>query len=325
MIWRCSTFKFDTKMPIIMGILNVTPDSFSDGGAHEGMEAALAHADRMIEEGALIIDVGGESTRPGASPVPEADELARVIDVVRELAARDVCVSIDTRHAPVARACVEAGAAIINDVSGFRDPAMVEVARGCDAGLVVMHMQGDPATMQDAPAYRDVVDDVRTWLADRAAALEEAGIAHDRICVDPGPGFGKTEKQTIELVRNLHELVHLGYPVMAALSRKSYVGYAYGIENPADRDQVSAAEALMACELGASVVRTHNVAATAKALKDLRPYAGPGVQRGVGSRAGRGARGEDRPAQQGHRRFVRAARHADYRYLALLRERACLL
>src|SRR5699024_8263970 len=120
-IWRCSTFKFDTKMPIIMGILNVTPDSFSDGGAHEGMEAALAHADRMIEEGALIIDVGGESTRPGASPVPEADELARVIDVVRELAARDVCVSIDTRHAPVARACVEAGAAIINDVSGFRD------------------------------------------------------------------------------------------------------------------------------------------------------------------------------------------------------------
>lgn len=297
MIWRCSTFKFDTKMPIIMGILNVTPDSFSDGGAHEGMEAALAHADRMIEEGALIIDVGGESTRPGASPVPEADELARVIDVVRELAARDVCVSIDTRHAPVARACVEAGAAIINDVSGFRDPAMVEVARGCDAGLVVMHMQGDPATMQDAPAYRDVVDDVRTWLADRAAALEEAGIAHDRICVDPGPGFGKTEKQTIELVRNLHELVHLGYPVMAALSRKSYVGYAYGIENPADRDQVSAAEALMACELGASVVRTHNVAATAKALKDLRPYALLGLGCNVALVAGPGEEREAKIAQ----------------------------
>lgn len=297
MIWHCADKLFDTKMPIIMGILNVTPDSFSDGGAHEGMEAALAHAERMIEEGALIIDVGGESTRPGASPVSEADELARVIDVVRELAARDVCVSIDTRHASVARACVEAGAAIINDVSGFRDPAMVEVACGCDAGLVVMHMQGDPATMQDAPAYRDVVDDVRTWLADRAAALEAAGIAHDRICVDPGPGFGKTEKQTIELVRNLHELVHLGYPVMAALSRKSYVGYAYGIENPADRDQVSAAEALMACELGASVVRAHNVAATAKALKDLRPYALLGLGCNVALVAGPGEEREAKIAQ----------------------------
>ncbi len=273
MIWRCADFEFDTKMPIVMGILNVTPDSFSDGGEHEDRDAALAHAERMVEEGAAIVDVGGESTRPGAAPVSVDEELARVLPVVRALAERGMCVSIDTRRPAVARAAVEAGAAIVNDVSGFRDPAMVDVARGCDAGLVVMHMQGEPATMQDDPVYDDVVNDVRDYLRDRAAALEAAGIAHDRICVDPGPGFGKTPKQTIELVRNFQEFARLGYPVMAALSRKSYIGYAYRIDEPRERDQASAAEALMACELGANVVRTHNVAETAKALKDLRPYA----------------------------------------------------
>lgn len=273
MIWRCSTYEFDTRMPILMGILNVTPDSFSDGGEHASPDAAIEHAERMLDEGARIIDVGGESTRPGAAPVSEAEELARVVPVVRELAERGVCVSIDTRHAAVAKACLEAGAAIVNDVSGFRDPAMVEAVRESGCGLVVMHMQGEPVTMQDAPAYNDVVADVRDWLRDRAASLEEAGIAHDRICIDPGPGFGKTPQQTLDLVRNFQEFARLGYPVMAALSRKSYLGFAYGIERPADRDRVSAAEALMACELGASVVRTHNVAETAKALKDLRPFA----------------------------------------------------
>lgn len=273
MIWRCSSYEFDTRMPILMGILNVTPDSFSDGGEHDSLDAAIAHAERMLEEGAQIIDVGGESTRPGAAPVSEAEELARVVPVVRELARRGACVSIDTRHAAVARVCLEAGAAIVNDVSGFGDPAMVEAVRDSGCGLVVMHMQGEPATMQDAPAYNDVVADVRDWLRDRAASLEEAGIAHDRICIDPGPGFGKTPQQTLDLVRNFQEFARLGYPVMAALSRKSYLGFAYGIEEPADRDRVSAAEALMACELGASVVRTHNVAETAKALGDLRPFA----------------------------------------------------
>ena len=190
MIWRCATYEFDTRMPIVMGILNVTPDSFSDGGQHDGFDAALAHAERMAEEGARIIDVGGESTRPGAAPVSVDEELARVLPVVRALAQRDVCVSIDTRHAEVARACLEAGAAIVNDVSGFRDPAMVDAVRDSDCGLVVMHMQGDPSTMQNAPSYDDVVADVREWLRDRAAALEAAGVAHDRICIDPGPGFG---------------------------------------------------------------------------------------------------------------------------------------
>lgn len=254
-----------------MGILNVTPDSFSDGGLYATVDDALAHARRMVQEGAAIIDVGGESTRPGAQPVSSEEELARVIDVVRTLAGEGLCVSIDTRHAEVARACLDAGAAIVNDVSGFTDPQMVDVVADSDCGLVVMHMQGEPQTMQDAPTYTDVVAEVRDWLRDRAQALEAAGVDRDRICVDPGPGFGKTPQQTLELVRNFQEIVHLGYPVMAALSRKSFIGFAYGIESPADRDHASAAEALMACELGASVVRTHNVEETAKALRDLRP------------------------------------------------------
>lgn len=271
MIWRCSSFEFDVKTPVVMGVLNVTPDSFSDGGRYANLDDALAHARRMVEEGARIIDVGGESTRPGAAPVSPDDELARVLDVVRALAAEGVCVSIDTRHAQVARACLEAGAAIVNDVSGFSDPDMVQAVVGSDCGLVVMHMQGDPATMQDDPRYDDVVTEVRAWLGQRCARLEAAGIARERLCVDPGPGFGKTPQQTIELVRNFQEIAHLGYPVMAALSRKSYIGYAYNIPDPLQRDAASAAEALMACELGAGVVRAHNVAETTKALADLRP------------------------------------------------------
>ena len=262
-----------------MGILNMTPDSFSDGGDHASFDAAMSHAEEMIEQGAAIIDVGGESARPGSAPVSVEEEWERVGAVVEELAARGVCVSIDTRHAEVARRAVEAGASIINDVSGFRDPAMVDVARSCDAGLVVMHMKGEPATMQDDPVYDDVVTEVRDYLRDRCADLEAAGVARERLCVDPGPGFGKTPKQTIELMRNLHELVHLGYPVMAAPSRKSYVGYAYRIDEPKERDVASAAEALLACELGASIVRTHNVEVTAGALADLRPY----VLLGLGS------------------------------------------
>ena len=271
MTWHCATYEFDERMPIVMGILNVTPDSFSDGGQHNALDAALEHAHRMLDEGAAIIDVGGESTRPGSDEVSIGEEIDRVIDVVRVLSEEGVCVSIDTRHAEVARAAVEMGASIINDVSGFRDPAMVKVATECDAGLVVMHMKGEPKTMQNDPQYDDVVVEVRDYLRNRAAELEAAGIAHDRICIDPGPGFGKTPSQTLEMVRNYHEFARLGYPLMAAFSRKSFIGYAYHIEDPAERDAASAAEALLACELGASVVRTHNVAMTVEALKDLRP------------------------------------------------------
>ena len=272
MIWQCGSYKFDASLPVIMGILNVTPDSFSDGGLYEQPEAALEHAREMLDEGALIIDVGGESTRPGSQGISEDEELARVLPVVHALADEGVCVSIDTRHAGVARACLDAGASIVNDVSGFRDPAMVQVAAQSDCGCVVMHMKGEPGTMQENPSYGDVVWEVRDYLRDQASMLEAAGIARERICIDPGPGFGKTPQQTVELVRNIHEFARLGYPVMAAVSRKSFLGYAYGIEKPADRDRVSASEALMACELGASIVRTHNVAETSTALADLRPY-----------------------------------------------------
>lgn len=272
MMWKCGAFEFDSRVPVIMGILNVTPDSFSDGGAHADFASAVKHARAMVDAGAQIVDVGGESTRSGAAEVSVEEELSRVLDVVRQLADLGICVSIDTRHAEVAQACVEAGAAIINDVTGFSDPAMVDVALGCDAGLVVMHMKGDPATMQDDPQYDDVVAEVRDYLAGQASKLEAAGVARERICVDPGPGFGKTASQTMELMRNFHEICRLTYPAMCAVSRKSYIGAAYGIEKPADRDQASASEALAACELGASVVRAHNVEATAAALKDLRPY-----------------------------------------------------
>lgn len=274
MIWKCSQYSFDAKMPIIMGILNLTPDSFSDGGSYPTPEDAIARGLQMVEEGALIIDVGGESTRPGATPVTEEEECARVLDVVKALASKGICVSIDTRHAPVARASLEAGASIINDVSGFRDPAMVDLAASCDAGLVVMHMGGDdPRTMQNEPVYEDVVAEVRDYLKAQADNLIAHGVARERICLDPGPGFGKTAKQTIELMRNFHEFNRLGFPTMVAVSRKSYIGEAYHIEDPKERDSASAAEALMACELGASVIRTHNVALTAQALEEnLRPY-----------------------------------------------------
>lgn len=274
MIWKCSQYSFDAKMPIIMGILNLTPDSFSDGGSYPTPEDAIARGLQMIEEGALIIDVGGESTRPGAAPVSEEEECARVLDVVKALASKGICVSIDTRHAPVARAALAAGASIINDVSGFRDPAMVDLAASCDAGLVVMHMGGDdPRTMQNEPVYEDVVAEVRDYLKAQVDNLIAHGVARERICLDPGPGFGKTAKQTIELMRNFHEFNRLGFPTMVAVSRKSYIGEAYQIEDPKERDSASAAEALMACELGASVIRTHNVALTAQALEEnLRPY-----------------------------------------------------
>ena len=271
MIWHCGRFDFDTSTPIVMGILNITPDSFSDGGLYLDADAAVEHALAMVDAGAAIVDVGGESTRPGSDAVDPAEEWERIGAVIAALAERGLCVSVDTRHAEVASRALAAGASIVNDVSGFRDPAMAQVAAKSGCGCVVMHMAGEPKTMQDNPVYDDVVAEVRDYLRDAAAVLEEAGVDRSRICIDPGPGFGKTPKQTIELMRNLHELVHLGYPVMVAASRKSYVGYAYGVEEPHERDVASAAEALLACELGASVVRTHNVPLTVAALGDLRP------------------------------------------------------
>lgn len=281
MIWECGRFKFDTVTPTIMGVVNVTPDSFSDGGDNYDPDAAIATAVQMAKDGALIIDVGGESTRPGASPVSPDEEWRRVGPVVEALSKKGLCVSIDTRHSQVAEKAIAAGASIVNDVSGFRDPEMVNVACDSDVGLVVMHMQGEPSTMQDDPRYDDVVSEVCEYLGARARELCEAGISRKRICLDPGPGFGKTPKQTVELMRNIHEVRHLGYPVMVAVSRKRYVAYAYHIDDPDPkaRDEASAQEALLACELGASVVRTHNVKKTVEVLSGLRPY----VLLGLGS------------------------------------------
>lgn len=300
MFWKCSSFEFDTRVPVIMGILNVTPDSFSDGGSYLKPADALSHAFKMLEEGAHIIDVGGESTRPGAAPVTPEEEWARIGQVVETLAREGVCVSVDTRHVDVAAKAVAAGASIVNDVSGFRDPAMRALAAAGDFGCVVMHMPGTPETMGDQCQYDDVVNDVRDYLAEAAARLEAEGVARERICVDPGPGFGKTPKQTIELVRNFQEFRHLGYPVMAALSRKRFIGYAYKIDDPLQRDEASAAEALMAAELGATVVRTHNVAATAQALKELRPYVVLGLGANVALVAEPGEEDEGKIAQLNH-------------------------
>lgn len=263
---------------LVMGILNVTPDSFSDGGAYDDPAAAIAHAQRMVSEGAAIVDVGGESTRPGSAEVTSAREMTRTVPVVAALA-RDlyVPVSIDTRHAEVARAAVAAGATIINDVSGFRDPAMVEVAAECDAGLVVMHMLGEPRTMQSEPHYDDVVAEVAQYLLDQARMLEAAGIGRDRICLDPGIGFGKTLEHNLTLLRELPQLVASGYPVLIGASRKSMIGALLDQPEPATRLEGSLAIALWAASHGADVVRVHDVVQTVRALRVWRAIEGDAV------------------------------------------------
>jgi dihydropteroate synthase len=267
MTWRCGRTVFALDRPLVMAVLNVTPDSFSDGGAYIAPGAALRRAREVIAEGADIVDMGGESTRPGAQKVPIAEEAARVLPAVVSLAADGACVSVDTRHADVAAACVQAGASIINDVSGFGDPGMVEVASGCDAGLVVMHMQGDPRTMQDAPEYDDVVEDVVSFLSRRTTDLLGAGVAHERIAVDPGVGFGKTLEHNLELLRRLDEIAMLGYPVLIGASRKRFIGSL--LDEPDARRRVwgSVGAAVAVTQRGASIVRVHDVAQTVQALR----------------------------------------------------------
>lgn len=267
--WLCGNFEFDLRSPLVMGILNVTPDSFSDGGQHDGFDAAVTFATTLVNQGADIIDVGGESTRPGAQEVSIQEELRRTVEVVRSLSSRGMCVSIDTRHADVARACVEAGASIVNDVSGFSDPAMRDLAATRNFGCVIMHMAGEPATMQEAPQYVDVVGQVSAYLKAQAAQLEALGVAHDRICLDPGIGFGKTTEHNVALLDATKNLVALGYPVMVATSRKRFIGELYGGETPQKRDWGSVATAVQAICDGARVARVHNVQLTAAALNSL--------------------------------------------------------
>jgi dihydropteroate synthase len=264
--WRCGAHALPLTRALVMGIVNVTPDSFSDGGVNFDPRAAFVAAWAMSAAGADLIDVGGESTRPGSGEVAPAEELARVLPVVRDLAARGAVVSVDTRHATVASECVKAGAAVINDISGFSDPAMVALAASCDAGLVVMHMQGDPGTMQDEPHYGDVVAEVSAYLLGQAASLEAAGVARERIALDPGIGFGKTTAHNLELLRRLDDIVALGYPVLVGASRKRFIGEITGVTEPRDRLAGSVAAALVAVEHGAAIVRVHDVAETVQAL-----------------------------------------------------------
>ena len=269
-VWRTGRFRWatDEQAPVlVMGIVNVTPDSFSDGGQHSSTKSAFAHAERLVAEGAQILDIGGESTRPGAAAVAVQEELDRVLPVVTELARRGYCVSIDTRKTEVMRAAIAAGAAIVNDVMSLADGGAVEVCAASEVGVVLMHMQGGPATMQAAPVYADVVREVRAFLLERAAVCEAAGIARDRIALDPGFGFGKTLAHNVALTRRLSELVALGYPVLAGWSRKRTLGTLTGREVAAERVHASVAAALACVAQGARIVRVHDVAVTVDALK----------------------------------------------------------
>ncbi len=266
-IWKVGSRRLVLSRPYIMGILNVTPDSFSDGGRHNGADEAIAFAHEMLDAGADIVDVGGESTRPGAAAVSIEEELARVLPVVEALAAEGTIVSIDTYHPEVACRCVEAGACIINDISGFSNPKMVEVAAGCDAGVIPMHMAGSPKNMQDDPRYHDVVAEVENYLLGVAAMLESHGVERDRICIDPGPGFGKNARHNLQLLDGMGELASCGYPLISAFSRKSTLGKITGVQTASDRVTSSAATAVMAYCAGARVFRAHDVAQTVEALQ----------------------------------------------------------
>jgi len=265
-ILRCGDHSLSLGVPRVMGIVNVTPDSFSDGGRFDSAAAAIDFAQSLRTQGADILDVGGESTRPGAAPVPEEVELARVLPVVTALARDGALVSIDTMKPGVMRAALDAGAVMVNDVRALRAPGAMEGVAGSAAAVCLMHMQGEPQSMQVAPRYDDVVGEVRTFLAARAAACEAAGIGRERIAVDPGFGFGKTVAHNLALLRGLDAIAALGYPVVAGLSRKRTLGVLTGRPD-GDRLAGSVAAALAAVVRGAAIVRVHDVAATVDALR----------------------------------------------------------
>ena len=250
---------------LIMGIVNVTPDSFADGGRTFDHAAALAHARQLIDDGADIIDIGGESTRPGAAEVPAAEEIGRVLPLVEALAGAAVPLSVDTSKPEVMRAALVAGASIINDVRALQQPGAAEVVAQHDCGVVLMHMQGTPGTMQQAPYYRDVTKDVVQFLAQRVQYARARGIEAQRIAIDPGFGFGKTYAHNFMLLSELSELGRMQVPIVVGLSRKSMLGRAAG-RAVADRAAASVAAALLAAERGANIVRVHDVAATRDAL-----------------------------------------------------------
>ncbi len=273
-VWHCGTFRLPyRKQPLVMGILNVTPDSFSDGGRFFSPRRAVAQALRMQEAGADLIDVGGESTRPGALPVPQEEEMRRVLPVIEKLAGRlTVPISIDTTRSAVARRALEAGAAIINDISGgVRDPDMFRVAAAPKAGLILMHRRGTPQTMQRAPRYRNLIAEVRQFLARQAQAALDAGVARSRIAIDPGIGFGKTVRHNLTLIAQIDALTRLGLPILVGPSRKSFIGkvLARGAATlDASERLFGTAAALAICILhGARIVRVHDVAAALQVVR----------------------------------------------------------
>ncbi len=263
----CGGQWLDLSRPAVVGVVNITPDSFSDGGTVTGAASAVAQARRMVEEGAAMVDVGGESSRPGAAPVDEKEELRRILPVVEALAeALPVPISVDTCKPGVMRAAVAVGAGMINDIRALNAPGALEAAADAGVPVCLMHMQGEPRTMQDAPRYGDVVGEVRDFLAGRIEAAAGAGIPQDRLVVDPGFGFGKSLRNNYELLGRLDALVELGVPVLVGMSRKSMIGNL--LERPLDQRLVGgAAAAALAVFQGARLVRTHDVAATADAVR----------------------------------------------------------
>lgn len=254
--------------PRVMGIVNVTPDSFSDGGAHDTMEAAVAHGLQLVAEGADLLDIGGESTRPGSASVPLEEELRRVIPVIERLAAQtDVPISIDTFKPEVMRAAVAAGAGMLNDIHALRQPGALAAAAELGVPVVLMHMQGEPGSMQDTPHYEDVVADVHRFLAERLFAAELAGIAKKHLVIDLGFGFGKTTGHNMTLLARSERFLELGVPMLAGLSRKRSIGELTGRSEPRQRVAGSVAAHLIAAQRGAKILRVHDVAATVDALK----------------------------------------------------------
>jgi dihydropteroate synthase len=271
--WQTSRFRINLSRPQVMGIVNVTPDSFSDGGRHAETDAARRHCDTLLAEGVDILDIGGESTRPGSATPDLAEELRRVLPVVQHAVTLGVPVSVDTSRPEVIAAVLEAGADIVNDVRALQRPGALQAAAAHrTAGVCLMHMLGEPGTMQAAPAYDDVVVDVRRFLAERLSAATAAGIGAERIALDPGVGFGKTPLHNLQLAARQSELLSLGRPLLVGWSRKSTVGLITG--KPVDeRTAGSVAAALAAVARGAAIVRVHDVAATVDALKVWRAIA----------------------------------------------------
>ena len=266
-ILRCGELSLDLSVPHVMGILNVTPDSFSDGGKHNGKAQALAHAQQMIADGATVIDVGGESTRPGASVVEVEEEIRRVVPVVEALAELDVVISIDTSQPEVIQAAVAAGAHIWNDVRALTRPNALETAAKLNIPVIIMHMRGEPTTMNGLDQYDNVTLDVMTELSQRVSDALKAGVKAENIMIDPGFGFAKNAKQNLKLLKEFHQLNQLGYPILSALSRKRFIGEALGGAEAGQRAVGSVAGHLLSIQQGACMVRAHDVKAMSDAIK----------------------------------------------------------